>query len=43
MIEEAAALAIAACVNQGGNYTAKNGVVVICGANISIKSLKAIL
>jgi threonine dehydratase len=43
LIEGAAAVAIAACVKQGGYFAGKNVVVIICGANISLETLKSIL
>jgi hypothetical protein len=43
MIEGAAGAVVAACVNQGNYFAGQNMTVVICGANISVKTLKAIL
>ncbi len=43
LIEGSAAVAVAACAKQGTRWTGKNVVVVLCGANISLEKLKAIL
>ena len=43
MIEGSAAVALAACVKQGGRLAGKNVVVILCGANISVETLKGIL
>jgi hypothetical protein len=41
--DRAAAVAIAACVKQGGHYASKNVVAGIYGADISRRTLNAIL
>ncbi len=43
LIEGAAAVAIAACVKMGRRLAGKNVVVVLCGANISLETLKTVL
>jgi len=43
LIEGAAAVAVAACVKLGNRLAGKNVVVVLCGANISLETLKAVL
>ena len=43
LIEGSAAVALAACVKQGGRLAGKNVVVILCGANISVETLKGIL
>jgi threonine dehydratase len=43
LIEGAAAVAIAACIKMGRRFAGKNVVVVLCGANISLQTLKAVL
>ncbi len=43
LIEGSAAVALAACVKQGGRLAGKNVVVILCGANISLETLKGIL
>jgi threonine dehydratase len=43
LIEGAAAVALAACVKQAERLAGKNVVVVLCGANISLAMLKAVL
>lgn len=43
LIEGSAAVAIAACVNQSDQLAGKNVVVILCGANISLETLKGIL
>ncbi len=43
MIEGSAAVAIAACIKHKERLAGKNVVVVLCGANISLQTLKAIL
>jgi threonine dehydratase len=43
MIEGSAAVAIAACLKQKDRLAGKNVVVVLCGANISLQTLKQIL
>jgi threonine dehydratase len=43
LIEGAAAVALAACVKQADRLAGKNVVVVLCGANIGLAMLKAVL
>ena len=43
MIEGSAAVAVAACLKQKNRLAGKNVVVVLCGANISLQTLKEIL
>jgi threonine dehydratase len=43
LIEGSAAVAVAACVKQSQQLAGKNVVVVLCGANISLETLKGIL
>jgi len=43
LIEGAAAVALAACLKQAGRLAGKNVVIVLCGANISLAMLKAVL
>ena len=43
MIEGAAAVALAACLKQSDRLSGKNVIVVLCGANISLETLKSIL
>ena len=43
LIEGSAAVAVAACVKQGRRWVGKNVIVVLCGANISLETLKEIL
>jgi threonine dehydratase len=43
LIEGAAAVAIAACVKMGRRFAGKKVVVVLCGANISLETLKTVL
>ena len=43
LIEGSAAVAAAACVKQGGRWAGKNVVVILCGANINLETLKGIL
>jgi threonine dehydratase len=43
LIEGSAAVAVAACVKQSQQLAGKNVVVVLCGANISLQTLKGIL
>jgi threonine dehydratase len=43
LIEGSAAVAVAACKKQGDRFAGKNVVVVICGGNISLETLKDIL
>jgi threonine dehydratase len=43
MIEGSAAVALAGCIKQGQRLTGKNVVVILCGANISLETLKGIL
>ena len=43
LIEGSAAVALAACVKQGDRLAGKNVVVILCGANISVETLKEIL
>lgn len=43
LIEGAAAVAIAACLKQRHHLAGKNVVVVLCGANISLETLKSVL
>jgi threonine dehydratase len=43
LIEGAAAVAVAACVKLGNRLAGKNVVVVLCGANISLETLKTVL
>ena len=43
LIEGAAAVAIAACLKLGSRFAGKNVVVVLCGANISLETLKTVL
>jgi threonine dehydratase len=43
LIEGAAAVAIAACIKRGRRFAGKKVVVVLCGANISLETLKSIL
>ncbi|UCD80029.1 MAG: threonine/serine dehydratase [Desulfobacterales bacterium] len=43
LIEGAAAAAVAACVKLGNHFAGKNVVVVLCGANISLETLKTVL
>jgi threonine dehydratase len=43
LIEGSAAVALAACVKQGDRLAGKNVVVILCGANISLETLKGIL
>lgn len=43
LIEGAAAVALAACLKQGDRLAGKNVVVILCGANISLETLKEIL
>ncbi|CAB1083355.1 pyridoxal-phosphate dependent enzyme family protein [Olavius algarvensis Delta 1 endosymbiont] len=43
LIEGSAAVAVAACVKQGRRLAGKNVVVVLCGANIGLDTLKEIL
>jgi len=43
MIEGSAAVAVAACVKQSDRLAGKNVVVILCGANISLETLKGIL
>jgi threonine dehydratase len=43
LIEGSAAVAVAACKKQGNRLAGKNVVVVICGGNISLETLKDIL
>jgi len=43
LIEGSAAVAVAACKKQGNRFAGKNVVVVICGGNISLETLKEIL
>jgi len=43
MIEGSAAVALAACLKQGARFAGKNVVVVLCGANISLETLKTVL
>ena len=43
LIEGAAAVAVAACVKMGHRFAGKNVIVVLCGANISLETLKTVL
>jgi len=43
LIEGSAAVAVAACKKQGDRFAGKNVVVIICGGNISLETLKEIL
>ena len=43
LIEGAAAVPVAACVKKGHRFSGQNVVVVLCGANISLEALKAVL
>jgi len=43
LIEGSAAVAVAACKKQADRFTGKNVVVIICGGNISLETLKEIL
>ena len=43
LIEGAAAVAVAAMVKQRDRLAGKNVVVIICGANISLETLKTVL
>jgi threonine dehydratase len=43
LIEGSAAVAVAACLKQGDRFAGKNIVVVLCGANINLETLKGIL
>jgi len=43
LIEGSAAVALAACVKRGDRLAGKNVVVILCGANISVETLKEIL
>jgi threonine dehydratase len=43
LIEGSAAVAVAACVKHSGRLAGKNVVVILCGANISLETLKGIL
>jgi threonine dehydratase len=43
LIEGSAAVALAGCIKQGQRLTGKNVVVILCGANISLETLKGIL
>jgi threonine dehydratase len=43
LIEGSAAVAIAACLKHGDRFAGKNVVVVLCGANISLETLKTVL
>ena len=43
LIEGSAAVAIAACLKLGVRFAGKNVVVVLCGANISLETLKTVL
>jgi threonine dehydratase len=43
LIEGAAAVAIAAFMKKRACFSGKNVVIVICGANISLETLKSIL
>ena len=43
MIEGSAAVALSACLKQGARFAGKNVVVVLCGANISLETLKSVL
>lgn len=43
LIEGSAAVALAACLKQGHHLAGKNVVVILCGANISLETLKGIL
>ena len=43
LIEGSAAVALAACEKQGDRLAGKNVVVILCGANISVETLKGIL
>jgi threonine dehydratase len=43
LIEGSAAVALAACAKQGNRLAGKNVVVILCGANISVETLKEIL
>jgi len=43
LIEGAAAVAIAACLKQRHRFAGKNVIVVLCGANISLETLKTVL
>jgi len=43
LIEGSAAVALAACRKQGDRLAGKNVVVILCGANISVETLKEIL
>jgi threonine dehydratase len=43
LIEGSAAAALAGCIKQGQRLTGKNVVVILCGANISLETLKGIL
>jgi threonine dehydratase len=43
LIEGAAAVAIAACLKQRHHFAGKNVIAVLCGANISLETLKTVL
>jgi len=43
LIEGSAAVAVAACKKQADRFTGKNVVVIICGGNLSLETLKKIL
>jgi threonine dehydratase len=43
LIEGSAAVALAGCLKQSDRMAGKNGVVILCGANISLETLKGIL
>jgi threonine dehydratase len=43
LIEGSAAVALAGCLKQGDRLAGKNVVVILCGANISLETLKEIL
>ncbi|MCP4625887.1 MAG: threonine/serine dehydratase [bacterium] len=43
LIEGSAAVAVAACVKQGVRWAGKNVIVILCGANINLETLKEVL
>ena len=43
LIEGAAAVAVASCVKMGRRFSGQNVVIVLCGANISLETLKTVL
>jgi len=43
LIEGSAAVAVAACKKQADRFAGRNVVVIICGGNISIETLKTVL